>query len=370
MEASLENLDEYSLLNIFDLLHFEDLVNVAAVQPRLHHVIRNYYAIHKYHLHEKTILIDFLNENYQVMHKETDQELINSYAGVLQLFRQFGSLIKHLEISRFLCNEEKSIEIFQHIGKHCNDSLETLTVTLYHKFLYDNLSLPQMTALSFRQIDVDCDISFLKSTVQLNPQLRRIHITRRLDIAFMAFLAESLPELEELTVASFPDDFTDNVNMVNISFARVKHFQMNWYNYEKRTPELDPFPLHFNQLDTLELQATHIRPKLYQFIMRHKHMKRLLLPWIIIDIDELNALIDELNELIEIKLKLTNAMSADELIGGLNRSHTLRYFTILVDLDTTDVQQLLDTVLYDSQWKRVNKNDSSEGDNQLSFERR
>lgn len=402
----LDTLDEYSLLDIFDWLPFTDLVNMAEMSPRINKIIEAYYIVHKYHLDERSILIDASDHSYSIIDSDTNDILINSYSGILHFLRNFGSILRHVEISRFICDDRKFAQIIHFVQKYCKDTLEiidlrneadlsidlwdasfqrvrnvsisnfkrpknlshifpniqSLSVTLYQKIDFDELYLPKLKHLSFRQIDVNCDINFLKNTIRLNPQLQSIHIDRFLDIDFMQFLTEHLRDLEYLSVKNYQFDYSANENLANISFPNVKKFSTGYFCDSGTT---NPFPLNFDQLEILKIQTRRLIPKLNYFITQNKHLKSLVLEWTVLRVEDLDLLITELPELIAIRILWTIDITPTQLIETLNKSHTLRFLSISGDID---VAPLMSTIQADSGWNFVEDN-STEWQKRISFKR-
>lgn len=402
----LDSLDEYSLLDIFDWLPFNDLVNMAEMSPRIHEIIEAYYMIHKYHLDERSIIIDASDHSYSIIDSDTNDVLIHSYSGVLYFLRHFGSVLKHLEISRYFCDDMKFAQIIHFVQMYCKDTLEmidlrneadisidlwdasfprvrnvsisnfsrpknlphifpniqNLSVTLYQKIDFDHLYLPELKHFSFRQIDINCDINFLKNTIRLNQQLQSIHIDRMLDTDFMQFLTENLRNLTNLSVKDYPFDYSANKNLANISFPNVKKLSVG---YCSDSDTSNPFPLTFDQLEILKLRTPYLTPKLNNFIKQNKQLKSIVLQWVRLQVDDLNFLITELPELFEIKMKWTDDITPAQLIEILNRSHTLRFLSIFTD---NDVGPLLRIIEADSGWNLVEDN-STEWEKRISFRR-
>lgn len=373
--ASLDRIDTYSLLNIYDQLDLDDLVNVALIDSHSHDLITRHYMIAKYRVHEK--LIRITNKPYN----ETDHPdilPIRRYETILQFLQLFGHLIKKLEFSDYYSDSEAPT-INRFIAEHCSTSLTEITlkgvgvyllsetkqrfekvvrVSFSESNLYaDNLKLerifPRMEYLElnivrfiriasidslvqphpylkhFHYTDkkIDGNDSFLRHFVKLNPQLETLCLRKLISLDFLRVASENLPKLTTLLILNnFPETFYGK----RIRFRNVRNFtfvdrdSLHTFNH---------FPLSFDSLEIFrifsELSINEIGP----FVRENKNLTVLLTPWtdLSYDCSIFFDMIGELKELEELRFKYgSNNMDRDDILNLMSKYQKLTRVTFYV----------------------------------------
>lgn len=108
------SLDYYSLLDIFDNLHFNDLLNLADVDATFYSIITDHYMIRKFRICEKVICL-----NGYVAQLRADAKLsIGALDSILRFLRIYGHQITRLEFDSVLFDSVSAGKISQHIEKY------------------------------------------------------------------------------------------------------------------------------------------------------------------------------------------------------------------------------------------------------------
>lgn len=120
--SEFEHLDDYSLLRIFDLLDFDDLVNCALVGSRYNQLITDHYIVPKYQLKGANILITVSEidcETY-VSYVTTGVKFVIGREKMFSTLRAFCYLFDQLTISDGIASVYDRHDIIENIIYHLN----------------------------------------------------------------------------------------------------------------------------------------------------------------------------------------------------------------------------------------------------------
>lgn len=367
-ELRLDDMDNYSLMRFFNRLQFDELLNLAEINARFRHLI-GHYMLAKYSIHKKILRLRNV-ENAAITNTAIN---IGKCATALRFLRHFGHLITKLEYTNKQHNFIENLEINHSIQRFCartlveiklssvqcyligdvNNTFEKVTNVDFSSdsFPRDNLQLhriyPRMERLNFsipnpmtitmtslaqtysnlkhlEFYEYDGD-SHLRRIIRANLQLRSLKLNMCPTIELLRFLDENLPHLESLAVPCCEFGANSSVFMKN-----VKKFMVTINGLE--TDSVSPFPVTFNQLESLDLWiTTTIANVPIKLIEQNIGIKVLSLQWIE-SIETYSHVIDTfvkpLAELNDLHITWSNSINVTETLHLFDQINQLKVKTI------------------------------------------
>lgn len=256
---TINQLDDYSLLDIFDFLSIAELASVAQLSPRYYNLIMEH-LVPKYGLNGAKVYIS-LAEWGQYTHMQYTRSSKNSAAIKLssghretfEVLKIFCHLFTRVSIKlsyQFRFNYELTETLAHHVNNYCpanapqninvyavrnsglNFTFEHMTnVRIQHLDFWERVKLnnvfPQMDSLmlgasskvtikehftnlkSFELYEFECGLFDWKAFAEKNPEIRRIKLDLNWETECLHQVTDLLPKLETL-----------NVNMKSSSAAR------------------------------------------------------------------------------------------------------------------------------------------------------
>lgn len=119
------DLNNDMILEIFDKINFEDLLTLAEMRTKFQDLIIRYYAINKFHIHEKLIMLCGARDDLQI---EITTDSIRIYDNKLfsRILQNFGYLISRIRIDTA---HRASIKfIGGQVNKYCSESLTEMSL--------------------------------------------------------------------------------------------------------------------------------------------------------------------------------------------------------------------------------------------------
>lgn len=331
--TALEQLDDYSLLAVFDQLELIELIKLASLSPRFNQLILNHYLYPVYKINEREITLELRedvtivspNNNVSDKYIRLDGGYDESMLTLQEFCNTFGHLkimayddgVKHFEgVSRYVntycANVQQSFTIFTPMQLNMLDlSLVNVTdVTILDQhYLTDvdftnlNLAFPRVQKLAITlPMNVNYHLPHLTefrycSTVytdlidflRLNPQLRKIDIPFSGNSTHLATVNNLLPNLESLTLTS---RFVHTGPIEMTRFKNVRAFNLDFHIYA----------LHAVQFDRLDSFAVYTRDpdsidSLIEWIVGNTELTKVSLEREELSFEQLSALIAPLTKL-------------------------------------------------------------------------
>lgn len=385
----LEQLDDFSLLNVFDELDLPSLLNMASLNSRFYYLI-SMHNIPKW-LDQKTICL--VNDYSQcagpqyVSVKEMD--------AILKLFQFYGHLIQSLKYVRHKSRSHEQRTIVDHIERYCSNTLTKIsfsdmaamsrpfknvkTVEIqqydYSAELLIRRTFPKMETFHFasvivkrfptieqffpnlRHLRIDsgdsADINAgLEKLLQLNPQIRSLELNRFPNFRLLNVISEKLRGLESLALA-YPRAYKPIISYglgESVHFPSVRSFRIvGEYNSLQLQLPFARFPITFERLERLDIDTPTTDAMSAQLIRQNRQLKALSVP-LISDHDYHEVLFNvrQLKELEETTLrwpKRFNANDVEELLHDIGRLKKLSF--VVTDGDDS---QALEAVCSD-EWQ-------------------
>lgn len=332
--STFEQLDDYSLMDIFDHLQYGDLLNLAASSPRFYTLVYDGYF--KGRMASSTVVIDKYGRNA----KPSDL-IITDYTHAIKTLEQFGGLIKMLRFDEYMFNGHESEKILQHIAQYTSNTLTELSLfaaSSEHGFPLTsttNYTFPHVTSLHLRAIifldnfqleRIYPNLNRLKIELrggyhELSSLERRFNNLQHVDFGFgdkryddtadreviNAFSIFAMnPQLESVALDVFPtrglleamNNTLPNLNTLSIRYTLIDYqrthvdrqpiylgnvrtlhmeYPHNPWSYE----DLVSFPINFDRLREVEYKTRHLSEEPTRLFEQNEHLKVLSLPTII-----------------------------------------------------------------------------------------
>lgn len=394
---SFDQLNNIVLLEIFDQMSFDELVNVSDLGERYHEIVIQHYMIPKFKIHNNLVKISFerkYNETKIYNLSWGDQIDLRNIKIILKTLRNFGHLISKLEYDGLSANSSTKEMIGRYINEYCQSALieinyqnfndnemdewrkpfeivETVAFDsgVLNKQLSSQLSriFPKLRSLRlsgitvFEKTYIEQHFPFLESFyffstphlldinqfLTLNRQLKALHMAQEFESDFPQFLNETLPELEELSYSlSSTRQFKDN----NVTYlSNVLKLCIN--ALDSNEPQY--FPFIFPSIEELTLFASNAE-KWINVITQMKSMKKLVILIGRVNTQQWRTITRELTHLQEIKLEY-DASRIDDIIGSIESHENLLKVTFRY-LSEVDRQYISDTI--NSNWKLISDHSS------------
>lgn len=369
----LEDLNFECQIIILEKLCLLDLISVAATNEHFHimaaDVFRRLYAVKSIDFHVP------YSESGRLFYDLEDKIQIEDYVLMLLILQYFGHTIRSLEIDFENFQVNQIHEMNNYTNKFCSESLkqlvlthckrnsldmiqqpfknvENVTFTLgFEKLTYGDLTLDEMfpnvrrLELSYMNIaDINFilrkfhrlehfTISFLQTDsftendiekfIGKNPHIRGIKLINS-SFAFLNFLNENLPKLEELELHSTVEN-QKNYDGNEIHFKNVKRLVI------KSVTEDSPEKLKFDQLEELQIDCySKLTDKWMDFVVENKKLRKFGPLFCSLNHQQLLSLAKNLPNLTELATFCEpniRAQNVYRIIGSSKKLNKLKFFT-------------------------------------------
>lgn len=267
--SDLEQLDDYSLMHIFDHLHLADLMTIAQIRPRFSDIIIDHYIIAKFHMHEHELIINVESDYRALIFNTEDRRLYiaESFDKLLSVLMHFGHIFNQLtyEITDF---GTPSLEkIVEYVDKYCPQAKKAIFVVTVDRDALANWSysieittpsiglsiyvpqafplndlfprmeelkmekiiesaveyFPNLTKCSFESVLHPGSYKKAYEMIRLNPQLHSFKTMITNNASFVSYINEMLPNLQSLSF----DFFNVAIVAEMVRFTRVTEFSLD-----------------------------------------------------------------------------------------------------------------------------------------------
>lgn len=343
----LNELDDFSLMLIFDKLGLTDLIKVAALSPRYHQLILDHYITSKFRLHEYQIEISVQGSVW--MEHKIDPvirtEIAHKYDDVLAAIKTVGHIFKYLGIEIFPTGFKHVEGIQSYVNKYCTNTVQKIQV--YNSCINDrgyplqkmsfpnatdvvigdndlfpiepfrlDIAFPQMQKLEIvckidhyhyphlKEVIIGVGASNLPDLFHLNPQVRRIEMVANNIATYLSNLSE-LPNLESLSIKFLSTD-GNSISMPSIArFRHMKEFSLDVQSYDSSHDSGLPEPIlssiQFDRLQSFSVctRYQHNLDYLIQMMAKNTELHRVTINFDF-SFEHLSKLITELRRLKEV----------------------------------------------------------------------
>lgn len=347
---------------------------MADTHKKFQQLILNHYMLPKYRIHEKLIHFEIAGPNPNI-----DTLYIGEFDIVLRFLRNFGKFIKSLELSGLRFTIEENVQINYFIEEYCWHSLEELTLHRTISYLLngtarifpnikklnivipekmDNFQIhrvyPMMESLTFasetfpftsmlhknhnlKNLTFDLinpheikDFSNACGFLRKNSQLQQLNLYRSPSFELLKCASEDLPNLSTLNVEFSLDELSWKEHRGTVHFVSVRRFNM--FTVASLREAVDPFPITFEGLETLEILVGTASYVPFDLIEQSVDLKFLSLPnthWLN-GFSRIADVIRDLHQLKVVKLKWTDDISDMDTMRIMTESDQLKEITFSV----------------------------------------
>lgn len=367
---SLEHLDDFNLLAIFDHLKLSDLLAIGSVNHRFRDLVARHFIIPKFGLNDREIMI-LADKNVYLGENDVDDEPISYTVGLhrtLTVLQTFGHIFERLDI-RIRPNGYKFIgEIASVINRYCSKAVQKVTlfrgngITSDSPFSFENATILRIRHISatgyketlridaafplLQEIDIDygSDLTFLHQYMpnmrhlallssysnddethlleffRLNGQLRSLRTPMFYKLSYLHAVSQLLPDLESLVIKNLNTHVyvRDSATRHTAHFKNVRHFTLDLFTYNCKwngalRDRLDV--IEFDNLDTISVTSNvdNSEDYLIGLIVRNAAVRRVELPSTELDGDQLMRLLAGMKELDELTMSWSDRSTRDVL---------------------------------------------------------
>lgn len=346
-----DDLDDYSLMDIFDMLELPDLAKIVPLSPRFHDLIMNHYIKSKYRLHKREIIIiEYESGFFRMFYKDDGNSLsliTRQYDEMLIVLQTFGHILGYLDIK--ISSYLEGIQSV--VNEHCSNAAQTITITAHsggnsEKMMLSflnattiivdryvhlpngsfrlDIAFPQMQKLVINgQVDLQqhyphltevyfelgmdaqyLDPSELFPFIRLNPQLRVVKTPAFDSVAYLELLS-GLPNLENLYLELVPQTAYTVRASPMARFRHVKNFTLDVDAYMASSELAGELlaSIQFDQLESFSAYTRHFgrRDFLIDLMVKNTALRNVTMKSIF-TVEQLTRLIEALPQLSEINL--------------------------------------------------------------------
>lgn len=411
------HLDNHSIFR--DSINFDGLLILAEKNTNFRDLIIRNYAMAQHRLHEKKLIIqgqtDF-TESSDRFEITPQSIIIHRHDLAMQFLRNFGDVLKSIEISNFFLSKPQFDEISRSVAEFCSKTLQEIHLQLIKLTLADELSsevfrnvenvtisayiqcnnmelhkmFPAMRRLKFDSHDfanvsliahhfprleyVSCFGSLnseneehIMKLLELNPQLRSLDTNYFSNVQHLRFVHDKLPNLEHLGISYFDSANINEIVQESSHIERVRFENLKEFSIALLDSDFwqhEHIPCAFDRLESLELHCYHLSDRLMEFIFENKFLKKLLVPMTSPTYQQLTKIVNELPHLDEMSVKWDREDNKGliELMAETSQLKKIHIFLNRVD----DSEAVVGIV--PSKWKLINVMGNHRYNESLTFE--
>lgn len=372
---SFSKLHDIALLEIFDQMDLAQLINAADLGPRYRDLITQYSA-KKFRFHEKTIKISLSSMKGQNDIDVSSENKISmkSVAAILKTLRNFGHLISKLEIDVLSMKPLEQHLIDKYINEYCRRALIEISCKYFNENTMDewkkpfenvekvtldfgsmneptgnrlNETFPKMRYLKHRMFKtivkshteqhypflVFFEVFYresvdLKQFSTLNRQLRTLHIWYSVEMEFLLFLNQTLPELDDLQFTldgtnHLRDDVHDSILLSNVKKLAIECKSSDYHEIEHFTgifPNIEEFKLFFYEIQ--------VPSQWIEVITQMNTLKKLTIATGRLNTQEFCRIMSELTNLVELTVEFDERVS-NSVIESMEQHGSLQKVTFV-----------------------------------------
>lgn len=394
----LEYLDDYSLLGIFDYLHFDDLLNLAELNARFQELILSHCIIpHHFTDHRILILVDWTI--VELIDPITNTKYATDFTKTLRILRAFGSGIDSLSVRFVSYTSSDSKRISQQVNAYCADAVKEIvlynigdgilndwknsftearsvilrgfelgkdfTINLNEIFpqmqrfeltshdqtnlLFLDKHFPHLQYFAFYTFHDQQNDVYIRSFIQLNQQIRGLQLGGIGDFEFLRYLNRLLPQLEDLGLENRMSNLINlNENGI-LRFENVKNFKLTLSHdqaFDRNGPKQVPC-IEFSRLESFELVSTIYASidELFEFILRNRALSNVAIAHSELSIEQVIHLVRQLPKLNNLTVELKRRAIGNEMREFLlnTQNHQVGKITISINkngIDRDDVMSI------------------------------
>lgn len=316
----LDQLDDYSLMNIFDFLYDNDVIAIAEISPRFADIILKHYIIGTLRLHEKPIDLLLGAACPNLMYIDTTNQkavLTQDPNKIISALKLFGHIFSHITFDVLAFGNSDTQKFVKHVDCYCKNATKRVIINsvdekalanwtysfdhtatevivrtdlekpIQYKKLFPfmqrlaavnllNQNIEHYPHLTNYSIQSTLNHDNVQQFLRLNPQIQHLQIAVRNNVSHVRYLAELLPFLESISLNV--EIVSPNIDPAVIHFKTVKEFTLTISNIDE-TPVFRNVigSVQFDQLEMFHLRvfyATSADDQIIEMISKNAGLKR------------------------------------------------------------------------------------------------
>lgn len=308
-------------MDILDFLPSEDLIKIAAMNPRFVDIIIDRYIIAEFRFHERLITIYFAKNQIFSFHEHSNGKrdfLSRNTSDTLLVLEIFGHSLMHLRYELNDLKDQITETVFEYAAKYSPQATKEIEIAYIGReklanwsYAFDNTTTQvKISQFSYNEIRLNDLFPFMESLIvnelketitrhyphlrncsirsnnddknknvhefiRLNPQLRYFHTSTKSDAKYMKLIRDNLVNLESLSIQI--DIYSNRINSELVRFGGVKEFTLDVSTSENTPFETVIRNIQFDQLEVLKLNIYYIafaHSSLIEIIGMNKGLKK------------------------------------------------------------------------------------------------
>lgn len=367
----LTDVNDKCLLDIFDKLSVFDLLNVSDTNQRFKQLAE---TVWKRRPNARSVQLESIQPRSGSSRsgEENSCEIrVTDLKSCLQLLRSFGHHIYSLDLNCSDTAVEHRMKIEQYLSKYCSETLSILNIrhatspqlfdginkpfaTRFVNFHHCHLTstfaklfpkmfnlqlesvkcpefvaanLPDLKYLTINKVDK----SLAQDLIRLNPQVTWLWLYLSYEVAFIEFINNHLPNLENLTLFISTNDFAGFGHRI-IHFNNVTDFQISISSTTRRFCLIESFPFSFGKLKRLHVRNLYLNQKALISLGKIRDLETLTLNNLICEENRLRDLLHLDNILENVReLNIDSGIvsfTANDVLRFLEQSKSIQRFGI------------------------------------------
>lgn len=366
----MDDLDDYTLLSIFDVLNLDDLINVADIGLRYRHLVTRHYAISKFKLHDSLVRFSgHMLAGSSVEISSYSIEIVD-FSMAQKVLRIFGHIISKLQFNYDRYNPIQARRMARYINKYCSESLVEIKLYSFKESVLElwdipfakvqnvylirgiftsksfdlNTIFPSMQRLELEWITIPeskylvqhyphlkhfkmSDTKIIEKILSLNHQIQSVYVWGEYNFDFLRFICSESPNLSELILNGLPNDFTETAFQRIYSMPNIKKFTLHLSKLIEFIPEYSPFDL--GQVEEFTLSCFEPSQKWIELITQYQTIRKLNVKWGTLNSHQWLKLLRDLPNLLEIEAKWDITLPTESITDLINNNTRLEKVTFL-----------------------------------------
>lgn len=361
------NLDDFTLLDIFDNLQLEDLLNIAETHGRFHNLLTDRYMNSKFRFPHSIV---HFRKN-----PPKDSITLTNPNTIFQFLRIFGHLIKKMEFMAGHYSAGDVEDIMEQVGNYCSGTLiemrfveagnyvisrpsqiftNTKKLEIQHALnlkgqriaqvypALEDLSIGMYNEELRSQEEIDQYEWSIRDLLSSLPNLRALHLNVICSYNLLCNIAQKLPALEILKI-ELPRSFIIPIqNQPAIHFKNVKSLELL---YRVEGDAFASLPFTFDALETLKISKNYLTHFPWGLIEQNVGLKRLLLPWLgTHDILSILNRFNDTHNFEEVEIKWVDTVRGEDTVNLFYQFRSLQKITFII-WKTSEASEQRDVLL-------------------------
>lgn len=354
----LEQLDDFTLLSVFNTMTLEGILRFSERNERFRHLIETYDMIRRFAPQHKWLIINSNVSTFENIRIAGNQIILNDVETIQLALRTLGPQVERVQFNCHNFTKPEVLAIGQTLNRHCSASLvaivllspaENLPNDWTNRFeAVKNVSMDLTHGGTLRQVHESfpnveqielslryhSNVDFLKHPMEklqhlhifdgpssqieehpqevigLHRQLRSFWFTEIGRPHFVEVLSAALPDLESLALSIDNFDMRFQGHDLKMHFPKVTEFMLTVREMSNIVKK-ESVPFSFDRLERFELKSASVPECWINFIGANKQLRWISLPWTELRGEQMQEIVERSPRLEEIVVTWSEAQHND-----------------------------------------------------------